>query len=169
MASHPDSFWNREISEIGYILTQRKRRDVALAFNAQVQNTLLFTSFALIFFFIYSFSLIFFFSWKAPMDKKIVPFKIVTSWPEVIRRDPRELMYDNYDLKLWNVHFNAFPAISNILAYSSSRLHKWRVSRGPGKPRQPEEALALSWGEIGPIFQKFNSFLQRHDVPSFTR
>lgn len=163
MASHLDSFWNREISEIGYILTQRKRRDV-LKFR-----TLFYFILCLDFLFYLFFFFNIFFSWKAPMDKKIVPFKIVTSWPEVIRRDPRELMYDNYDLKLWNVHFNAFPAISNILAYFSSRLDKWRVSRGPGKPRQPEEALALSWGEIGPIFQKFNSFLQRHDVPSFTR
>ena len=38
------------------------------------------------------------------MDKKevteIIPFEVVTSWPDVIRRDPRELMYDNYDKAL---------------------------------------------------------------------
>jgi len=66
--------------------------------------TLLFTSFALIFFFIYSFSLIFFFFGKRPWIKKevteIIPFEVVTSWPDVIRRDPRELMYDNYDKAL---------------------------------------------------------------------
>lgn len=75
---------------------------VAVAFNAQVHSFIYIL--CLIFFFIYSFSLIFFFLGKRPWIQKevteIIPFEVVTSWPDVIRRDPRELMYGNYDRAL---------------------------------------------------------------------
>lgn len=75
---------------------------VALAFNAQVHS---FVYIICLDFLFYLFSLFnIFFLGKRPWIKKevteIIPFEVVTSWPDVIRRDPRELMYDNYDKAL---------------------------------------------------------------------
>lgn len=66
---------------------------VALAFNAQVHSFVYIICLDFLFYLFFLFNI--FFSWKAPMDKKevteIIPFEVVTSWPDVIRRDPREL------------------------------------------------------------------------------